>query len=365
MSNKRYFREPIQEIYDAARYLDAAVSAHLNGHYETAVNLFKLANDPKVWDWADSIWGAKSKYVQVNKQPSLHIMPREKARMPDTQMRKALHTRDGYHCRFCGIPVIHADIRKYLHKIYPDAIPWGKTNTTQHAAFQCMWLQYDHVVPHSAGGENTLDNLVVTCSPCNFGKMEFLLEEINLSDPRDFAPIQSQWDGLERIMKVKTSCPQVKITKNSESCEEDSKEVKPKQNKWGVTEYVNFINEQNQPIVSAYLLDLVEFFKSRPDLFYIKLGSGKSPSIVIQNSLSKSICTMNKENFLIALTLPSQIAFVNTLREKYDNNLKWSLPFEMEKWPTLKTLSNLKPSDFGLLKEFILAIAISAKDLNE
>ena len=74
---------------------------------------------------------------------------------------------------------------------------------------------------------------------------------------------------------------------------------------------------------------------------------------------------MNKENFLIALTLPSQIAFVNTLREKYDNNLKWSLPFEMEKWPTLKTLSNLKPSDFGLLKEFILAIAISAKDLNE
>jgi len=202
MCNKRYFREPIQEIYDAARYLDAAVSAHLNGHYETAINLFRLANDPKVWDWADSIWGAKSNYVQVNKQPSLHILPKEKARMPDTQMKKALHLRDGYHCRFCGIPVIHADIRKFLHKIYPNAIPWGNTNATQHAAFQCMWLQYDHVVPHSAGGENTLDNLVVTCGPCNFGKMEFLLEELNLSDPRDFAPIQSQWDGLERVIKA-------------------------------------------------------------------------------------------------------------------------------------------------------------------
>jgi 5-methylcytosine-specific restriction endonuclease McrA len=122
--------------------------------------------------------------------------------MPDTQMKEELHRRDGYHCRFCGIPVIHADTRRFLHKIYPDAVPWGRTNATQHAAFQCMWLQYDHVVPHSAGGENALDNLVITCSACNFGKMEFLLEEIGLSDPRDFAPIQSQWDGLERVIKA-------------------------------------------------------------------------------------------------------------------------------------------------------------------
>jgi hypothetical protein len=68
MSIKRYFREPIQEIYDASRYLDAAVSAHLNGHYEIAEKLFKLANDPKIWAWTDSIWGAKSKYVQVIKK---------------------------------------------------------------------------------------------------------------------------------------------------------------------------------------------------------------------------------------------------------------------------------------------------------
>ena len=197
MSN-RCFREPIVEIIDAAKYLDAAVSAHIAGHVEIAEKLFTLANDQKVWNWTDSIWGKNSSYVNVNKLPSQHTSPKAKARMPDTEMKKALHERDGYHCRFCGIPVIHADIRKYLHKIYPKAVPWGRTNASQHAAFQCMWLQYDHVVPHSAGGENTLENLVVTCAACNFGKMEYTLEELGLQDPRSFPPVKSIWDGLER-----------------------------------------------------------------------------------------------------------------------------------------------------------------------
>jgi hypothetical protein len=80
MSTKRYFREPIQEIYDAAKYLDAAVSAHLSDHTELAKTLFKLANDPKIWDWTDSIWGSNSQYVQVTKKQSLHTKPKEKKR---------------------------------------------------------------------------------------------------------------------------------------------------------------------------------------------------------------------------------------------------------------------------------------------
>jgi hypothetical protein len=55
------------------------------------------------------------------------------------------------------------------------------------------------VVPHSHGGTNDLDNLVVTCAACNFGKMEYTLEELSLIDPRTIPPIQSNWDGLERV----------------------------------------------------------------------------------------------------------------------------------------------------------------------
>lgn len=199
MNTRRFFREPIQERYDAAKYLDAAVSAHLAGETDIAEKLFKLANNPKIWEWTDSIWGSNSQYVNVTKQQSLHSMPKDKNRMPSAAMKRELHERDGHHCHFCGIPVIHAETRKYLHNLYPDAIPWGKTNSTQHAAFQCLWLQYDHVVPHSAGGENTLENLIITCSACNYGKMNYTVEELGLLDPRDFDPIQSNWDGLDRI----------------------------------------------------------------------------------------------------------------------------------------------------------------------
>ena len=48
---------------------------------------------------------------------------------------------------------------------YRDALPWGRTNTGQHAAFQCLWLQFDHVLPHSRGGPTDLDNLIITCGP--------------------------------------------------------------------------------------------------------------------------------------------------------------------------------------------------------
>jgi hypothetical protein len=31
--------------------------------------------------------------------------------------------------------------------------------------------------------------------------MEYTLEELGLYDPRDFEPVKSSWDGLERIFQ--------------------------------------------------------------------------------------------------------------------------------------------------------------------
>jgi hypothetical protein len=85
--------------------------------------------------------------------------------------------------------------------LYPEAVPWGRKNSEQHAAFQAMWAQYDHVLPHAKGGTNDLSNVVITCAPCNFGRMEFTLEEVGLIDPRSRSPKTTQWDGLERLLK--------------------------------------------------------------------------------------------------------------------------------------------------------------------
>ena len=198
---QRCFREPIPQIFDAARYLDAAVSAHLTGRTKLAEELFSVANDKAVWVWTDSVWGKESKYVRVSRTTATKTtVERASARMPTIEQRAAVLARDRYHCRYCGIPVIRAEIRKAVHRAYPLAVPWGRTNALQHAAFQAMWAQYDHVVPHTHGGRNELDNLVLACAACNFGKMHYTLEELGIADPRMFATENPWWNGLERFL---------------------------------------------------------------------------------------------------------------------------------------------------------------------
>jgi 5-methylcytosine-specific restriction endonuclease McrA len=74
----------------------------------------------------------------------------------------------------------------------------------KHAAIYVMRAQYDHVIPYSRGGGNDLENLVLTCYPCNFGRSNNTLEEMGLLDPRKRKPIEcvfSGWDGLERLLQ--------------------------------------------------------------------------------------------------------------------------------------------------------------------
>lgn len=197
---RRCFRSPIPPVFEAVRSLDEAVTAHIAGHTQRAAQLFASANNPEVRAWVDSLWGKSSPYVKVNRLPSAPITTKVQARMPTLEQKRALHARDGFHCRFCGVPVIRPEVRKLAVLLYPSAVTWGKTNVSQHAGFQALWAQYDHVVPHSCGGTNELENLVVTCAGCNFGKMSYRLEELALFDPRGFAPVQSTWDGLERFL---------------------------------------------------------------------------------------------------------------------------------------------------------------------
>jgi hypothetical protein len=200
---RKCFREPIPEIAVAAQLLNAAVSAHLNDDRKLAEHLIEQANIPEVKEWGYSLWGAKSPYIQyqkgANPQLATSKTERQSIRMPTLAEKQYLLQRDGYHCRFCGIPVIRTEVRQRFVKAFPELKIWGSKNIEQHAAFQTMWVQYDHVVPHARGGANDPSNIVVCCAPCNYGRMNYTIEEVNLSDPRLRAPTASTWDGLERF----------------------------------------------------------------------------------------------------------------------------------------------------------------------
>jgi len=209
MSLRRSLCQPIPQVFAAAENILSAANRHLNGDFAGAESDLRKANDPEVWAYTDQAWGkgaaVRYEFLKlVEAPPRLAFADRPIPRMADVTTRKAVLARDGYHCRFCGIPVIDGRLRQKFKAAYPAAVSWGATNVSQHAGFQCMWLQFDHILPNGRGGESSLNNIVVACAACNFGRMDATLEEARLIDPLSVDPpvawkYHAVWDGLEQF----------------------------------------------------------------------------------------------------------------------------------------------------------------------
>ena len=218
------FAAPIPEIFKAARLLDVAVDAHLRGYADEAQDLILQADMPIIGEWLDSIWmGGKTAIRAVRKVEGLPaILPKEERhlpRLPQGEMKRALVSRDGHHCRFCSIPLVRAEVRQELSRLYPGAARWTSARALdQHRGLQILWLQYNHIIVHSRGGKTSMSNLVVACAACTYGRDRYMLSEVGLRDPREHirTPTWSGhggWDGLERILAVNK-----RFCRNAESC---------------------------------------------------------------------------------------------------------------------------------------------------
>lgn len=208
LSPRRFLLAPIDEIWTAAALLHSAADAHLAGDASSASRLIREADIPAIAAWTERIWWKIDPEIHRHRPvagtpPTLSDAEKPRPQMPNAAMCRELRTRDGHFCRFCGIPVVDKAIRTRIRAIYLEELRWGASNPTQHAAFQCMWLQYDHLLPNSRGGRTTIENLIITCAPCNFGRGERTSEEVGLIDPST-APAHDRrgmesWDGLERF----------------------------------------------------------------------------------------------------------------------------------------------------------------------
>lgn len=196
--------EPIPEVFEAATILSHAVDAHLAGRFGLAKRLIVAADIPSIRDWQ---WPIESKWPWkrlVDEPPSVPKDLRPRPRDASPKMRAQALERDGCHCRFCGMPVITSETRTAMIAVYGDVIPWSRKFTECHAAFNCLWASYDHVLPNERGGTTDLQNIVITCSPCNYGRMNFTLNEVGVLHPSQHSgPPRWEgyevWDGLQRF----------------------------------------------------------------------------------------------------------------------------------------------------------------------
>ncbi|AUM74252.1 HNH endonuclease [Paracoccus jeotgali] len=198
-------KDPTKAVHAAADRLRRAIDAHLAGDDKDAARHFRAADSLSVFFWLNPCWFDVEKNVveiaPVGDSVAVPKADRDPDRTICAQVRREVLGRDGYRCRYCSVRVIPAQVRKRAHLLYPVAVPWVTTDLRrQHAGFAALWLQYDHVVPHSHGGRSDAENVVISCGLCNFGKHNYTLHQLDLSDPRERAPMTIEWDGLTRLL---------------------------------------------------------------------------------------------------------------------------------------------------------------------
>jgi hypothetical protein len=137
----------------------------------------------------------------LGKPPHSPSCPGIGPRNPPRPLMAAVFTRDHYHCRYCGLPVIpRAVFTAFAAVIGADAFQFGRTNRERHGAALISWAQVDHVVPYSQGGATDMSDLVTACWACNFAKDSYELHQIGISDPRLREPVTTDWDGLVSLL---------------------------------------------------------------------------------------------------------------------------------------------------------------------
>ena len=192
---------PLPEHEAAAEMLSGAADAILAGDLNLARDLVRRADMPELFEFARRLMGPEDTEVHRRRPVSkpAAVVIKASSRMPTSTEIKALYVRDGWRCRFCGCQVVSNRARSVMRACIPGAIPWTESEG-YHGAFFALTASVDHVLPHSAGGGNELQNLVTACWSCQFGRGAYTIEELGLTDPRSRPPVIDGWDGLSRVI---------------------------------------------------------------------------------------------------------------------------------------------------------------------
>lgn len=156
---------PIPELELTAKLLDAAADAIILGQMDIAADLLRKSDLSEIVSYAKALVGKLSPEVhRIVKRPKcLPEHERDPARMPSAAEQKAIFTRDGWHCRFCGTKVICKSARLILIRLFPIESHWTSVEFQRHSALYAMASSLDHVVPHGRGGKNESSNFVTAC----------------------------------------------------------------------------------------------------------------------------------------------------------------------------------------------------------
>ena len=202
---RRSFLPAIPEYGIAADLLSRAADAALSGDLVTCAEYLTRADLRPLRDFAFRVAGRIDSTIhRQSGNPKFEAVPRaSRPRMPSTGEQMKVMQRDGFRCRFCESRVIVKDAYRIFTRLLPLQARAGSTNEENHFGLSTLTASIDHLLPYSRGGTNDRENLVTACGPCQFGRNQWTLEEVEIENPLNYPPLVDEWDGLTRLLKLK------------------------------------------------------------------------------------------------------------------------------------------------------------------
>jgi hypothetical protein len=176
---KDWFPEAFEAFQEARRAANA-------GKLDTALNYLSRTRERELNEWFDvhAQNSGRFRVMHYGLEPKPEFIEKDPVKS-FASIERQLMERDGYTCRYCRMPVLPGSVfTKFHDQVGVDNFPTVGTNAQRHGIKLVFSGTLDHVEPHSRGGRTTPENRVTCCWPCNYGKSEYTLGELGISDPR-------------------------------------------------------------------------------------------------------------------------------------------------------------------------------------
>ncbi len=129
----------------------------------------------------------------------------EKRKTIQQKMQLMVWIRDGWTCRYCGKEVFFAPTLKLLEELSPHHGYYDAHGNERKmiSLFAHRWASVDHDIPHSKGGEDSLNNYITACWRCN-NTMKDKTYEQGKPIPRKIDEVKQKpgWDGMSSLYLV-------------------------------------------------------------------------------------------------------------------------------------------------------------------
>lgn len=145
---------------------------------------------------AGEVWAGKLKTDRaVSTSAGVGEAPVRRVRISNDRLRAQVFIRDGFRCTACGGRAIPRSILVALHDLFPAALPYDRHygRGKMHPVFWALAPEADHILAHSRGGANDLQNLTTLHASCNTQKSDAgasVRADVTRREP---------WDGLASL----------------------------------------------------------------------------------------------------------------------------------------------------------------------